>query len=668
MQNYQIGVSGGTERTRYYASGGYFKQDGISVNSGFDRYNFKLNLDQQVGNRFRLGTNLNLSRTETNGSVRSELGIGNSGTVLGALAQIPTIPVRDSLGLYGVNPFQAFDNPVGNLLETSNIIQTYQVVGNTFGELNIMPNLVLRSSVGIDYRSQLENEFITRDYPGTSNALEETRGSARTGNTLQTIWLWENTLTYNPQLGGGNNLTLLAGQSMQESERFTSNASVQGFPSNLVPYQFAATTRLGTSTYREQWGLMSYFGRAIYDYDGRYLATLSVRADGSSRFAPNKRFGYFPALGLGWRISREAFFPQGAVVSDLKLRGSYGVNGNQEIPIYGRFSTYGTGINYAGPSGAIQSGVAPQGIGNNDVQWETTYQTNAGLDLGMFDNRLNLTLDAYRKRTTDLLYNVSIPLSTGSQQLEVIQNIGEIENKGVELGLNTTNVQAADGGFSWTTNLNVSVNRNKVVNLGQIPGMDGGLVDRQLIGGYSIQRNGEPLGSFYGYKVQGIFQSDAEVAAAAFQTVRTAPGDLRFVDINGDSVINDDDRTIIGNPNPKMVAGVTNTFTFHGLELSVLFQGSFGNDIYNQNLQTIEGMADPLNQTTRVLDRWTPTNTTAVLPRAVRSDPNGNNRFSDRFIEDGSYVRLKNLTLAYNLPVSLISRAKFSALRLYVTG
>jgi TonB-dependent starch-binding outer membrane protein SusC len=669
IQNYQIGVSGGTEKTRYYASGGYFKQTGISINSGFDRYNFKLNLDQQVGNRFRFGTNLNLSRTNTNGSVRSELPLGSSGTVLGALAQIPTVPVRDSVGNYGVNTLNQSDNPVGNLQETSNLIQTYQAIGNTYGELSILPNLQLRSSVGIDFRSQLENEFISRDYPGTLNSAEETRGSSRTGNTLQTIWLWENTLTYNPTLGEKHNLTLLAGQSTQASDRFTSNASVRGFASNLVQYQYAATTRLSTSTYNEQWGLMSYFARAVYNYDERYLATLSVRADGSSRFGDENKFGYFPAVGLGWRVSKESFLRQNQLISDLKLRGSFGVNGNQEIPIYGRFSTYDTGRNYGNATGTISSGVSPGAIGNADVKWETTYQSNVGVDFGMFSGRLTLTVDAYRKHTKNLLYSVPIPLSTGAGSLEVIQNLAESENKGVEVSLTSTNVQSAnDGGFGWTTNFNASMNRNKILDLGQIPSLEGGLVDRELIGGYSIQQKGQPLGSFYGYKTQGIFQSDAEVAAAPFQTTDTHAGDIRFVDTNGDGKIDDNDRTIIGNPNPKLVAGITNTLTYKGLELSFLFYTSVGNDIYNENLRTIEGMSDPVNQTTRVLNHWTPTNTNTDIPRPYRGDRPGNNRFSDRFLEDGSYVRLKNLTVAYNLPISWISRAKMSALRIYATG
>lgn len=666
IQSYQLNVSGATEQTRYYLSGGYFKQDGISLNSGFDRFNFKINMDQKLGKRFRAGTNLNLSRTNTNGSVRSELGIGNSGTVLGALAQIPTIPVRTATGAYGTNPFQSFDNPVGNLLETNNRAIVYQTIGNVYGELDILKNLTLRTQAGIDFRTQNENEFITRDYPGTSNADPATRGSGRTATNQQVTWLWENTLTYNPNLGEKHGLTLLAGQSVQEYSRFTSSASGRGYPSNAVPYLSAVSQFNKPSSFEDAWGLESLFARAIYNYDQRYLATLSVRRDGSSRFSGDNQYGYFPALALGWRIGKESFFPQTKSISDLKLRASVGATGNQEIYTYSRFSQYATGYNYQN-GGSILGGIGPNVIGNQDVKWETTYQYNAGLDLGMFDNRLTFTADAYLKKTNDVLTYVPLPLSTGSQDLSIIQNIGNIENKGIELGLVTTNFQAPDNGFGWTTNLNFTLNRNKVTDLGTLTNERGATTSRQIIDGSRITQVGAPLGSFYGYVTDGIFQSQDEITASATQP-NAAPGDIRFKDLNGDGQINDRDRTIIGNPNPKSIAGVTNNFSYKGLELSVFFQGSFGNDIYNQNRQTIEGMADPLNQTTRVLDRWTPTNRDTDLPRAVRNDPNQNNRFSNRFIEDGTYVRLKNLTLAYTVPGAFTQKAKISALRVYVTG
>jgi TonB-linked SusC/RagA family outer membrane protein len=666
IQNYQLNVSGGTDKTHYYVAGGYFKQDGIILNSGFDRFNFKLNFDQQAGTKFRVGTNLNMSRTNTNGSVRSELGLGNSGTVLGTLAQIPTIPVRDANGVYATNPFSLSDNPVGNLLETSNKAITNQVIGNLYGEYDILKNLKFRSSLGIDFRTQLENEFITRNYPGTSRADASTRGSGRTGTTQQTIWLWENTATYNPNLGEKHSLQLLAGQSVQASNRFASNASVRGYASNAVPYLSAGTERLGTSSYEEEWALTSLFARAIYSFDDRYLVTLSMRQDGTSRF--DQYYGYFPAVALGWRISKEAFFPQNTPISDLKLRGSFGVNGNQEFYTYQRFSSYSAGSNYAGNAGTIQGGIRPDRIGNRDVKWETSKQYNVGLDLGMFNDRLTFNFDAYRKRSIDLLLSVPLAPSTGAEIQDIIQNVGTVENKGLEFSLITTNVQGENGGFSWTTNLNASLNRNKVIDLGTLTNEQNQLVPRTIVGGSNITKAGQPLGVFYGHQVQGIFQSADEIKAAPTQPGNPKPGDIRFVDVNGDKKIDNNDRTIIGNPNPKVIGGVTNTFTFKGLDLSVFFQGSFGNDLYNANRQALESLTGPVNQLTTVLNRWTPTNTNTDIPRAVFNDPNNNGRFSSRWIEDGSYVRLKNLTLGYTLPTALLSKARVGSLRVYVSG
>jgi TonB-linked SusC/RagA family outer membrane protein len=662
IQNYQLNVSGGTEKTRYYVAGGYFKQDGISLNSGFDRYNFKINLEQTVSQKFRVGTNLNLSRTNNNGSVRSELALGNSGTVLGALSQIPNIAVRNANGTYTQNPFNQSDNPVGNLLESSNRAIVYQAIGNIFGEFDILKNLRLRSSLGLDFRTQTENQFLTRNYPGST-------GRAQTGTNQQVIWLWENTLTYNPTLGDRHHLTLLAGQSMQASNRFTSGATTRDFASN-VPYLSGGSTVVGIpGSYEDSWSLLSYFARANYDFDGKYLFSASLRADGTSRFVNKYRFGYFPAVSAAWRISKENFFPQDGLVSDLKLRASFGANGNQEIYTYQRFSRYSTGSNYQGTGSTVVGGITQSDIGNNDLRWETTYQYNGGVDFSMLNNRLTFTFDAYSKDTKDLLLGVPIPQSTGVDNLSVTQNIGKIQNRGIEIGLVTTNVQAVDNGFGWSTNFNVSGNRNKIIDLGPQTNEKGEVSARTIIDGQRISQPGQPLGAFYGHVMQGIVQSNAEGQGLPTQNGnRPVAGDVRFADLNGDGVINDSDRTIIGNPNPKAFAGVTNNFSYKGIELSVFFQGQFGNQIYNQTRQILESQSDPLNQSTRVLNHWTATNTNTDIPRPVRNDPQGNNRFSTRWLEDGSYVRLKNVTLAYNIPTALSKRAAIQNLRIYVTG
>ena len=676
IQNYQLNVSGGTEKTRYYVSGGYFNQQGINLNSGFDRYNFKINLTQELSKRFRVGTNLNLSRSNTNSSVRSEAAGANGGTVLGALSQIPTIPVYKPSGIYGTNPFSQSDNPVGNLLETSNKAVVYQTVGNIYGEFDILSNLRVRTNLGIDFRNQGENYFQSTNYPGTSNADASTKGRASTAANTQVIWLNENTITWNPTFGEKHHLTLLGGESMQESFRNTAGATTQGFNSNIVPNLDAGSAAVGLPySYQDSWSLLSYFARANYDYDGKYLLQASVRADGTSRFTNKYRFGYFPAVSAAWRISKENFFPQNNTVSDLKLRASFGANGNQEIYTYQRFPQYSlSGLGYQGTGSTIVGGASQTTIGNNDLHWETTYQYNAGLDIGMFNNRLTLNVDVYNKQTRDLLLQVPIAVSTGAQTLSVLQNLGSIENKGLEIGLTTTNVEASNGGFGWTTSLNVSGNRNNIRDLGTRVSDAGIASPTVIINGAQISQAGYPLGAFYGYISEGIVQSDAEGATLATQNgVRPKAGDIKFKDISGpngkpDGIINGSDQTIIGNPNPKAFAGVTNNFSFKGLELSVFFQGQFGNEIYNQTRQILESQSDPNNQTTRVLNHWSPTNTNTDIPRPVRNDPAGNNRFSNRWLEDGSYVRLKNLTLAYTIPTAISRHAAIQNLRVYVTG
>lgn len=663
MRNYQISASGGSDKTNYYISAGFFDQDGIVINSGFKRYSFKINLDQELRENLRVGTSMNLSRQDRNGSVRSELRLENSGTILGALAQIPTMGVYQPDGRYALNPFTLMDNPVGGQKETHLRTLINQFIGNFYGEWDIVKNLTLRSSYGIDFKNNIENQYNSRELPGTINAPSETRGSGATATSEELIWLWENTLTYK-WLVDQHDFTFLVGTSSQESNRFTSSASASGFPTNAVPYLFTATNNKAVSTLEDSWGLRSYYGRVIYNFANKYLATASLRADGSSRFSKNNRYGYFPAVSLGWRISEEDFFPAQNTFSDLKLRVSAAANGNQGIGQYARFSTYGTGQNYNGIGG-----IGPNSIGNEDLKWETTNQYNLGLDVGLFSDRLSLSFDAYYKRTKDVLTNVPLPLSAGyaEDQRFVVANIGEVENKGIELGINSVNAQNSKG-FTWTTQFNFTLNRNKVLDMGTELNSDGERVDKVITGDYWISKKGSPIGSFYGYVTQGIFQNAAEVTAAPVQN-SAAPGDIRFANLDAsDNLINPNDRTIIGNPNPDFIAGLTNTLNYKGVELSIFFQGSFGNDIYNENLVTIEGMANAFNQTRRVLNRWQTEGQQTNVPRAVYGDPNGNTRVSTRFIEDGSYIRLKNITLAYNLPSDLLQKISMTSARLYVTA
>lgn len=672
MSNYQLSLQGGNDQTKYYISGAYFDQDGIITNSGFKRYSIKINLDQQVTARFRIGTSLSLANTLNNRSTRTEMELNNSGVVLGALEQIPTLAVYNADGTYALNPFSQSDNPYGDNQTTHNTISLNQLFGNMYGEYSLGKNLTLRSSMGIDYRAQIENQFISRENPGFENAPSASRGSAATGTNTGTIWLWENTATYKPVLSKNNSLTLLAGQSVQNSNLFSSSSAGYGFPSDAVPYLYAASIRQSMSSYQEQWGLVSYFARANYSYKDKYYVAASLRADGSSRFSASNRFGYFPAASLAWRISQEPFFTKNDFISELKVRASFGANGNQNVGVNDRFSTFGTGYNYSNYTGdgSVAGGIAPERIGNPALKWETTNQYDAGVDLELLNNRIAVTADIYLKKTTNLLTNVPLSYSSGAEatgaNAVIVENLGQIQNKGFELGINTINISAPTG-FNWSTQFNFSLNRNRIMDLGNLLDASGNRVGRQIIGDYSINEKGHPLGAFYGYVVRGIFQNAAEVAAAPVQPNASA-GDLRFADLNGDGIIDANDRRIIGDPNPTFISGITNTFSYKGIDLSFFFQGSFGNMIYNQNRSLLENMINPFNQSISVLNSWTHENQKTNLPREVYGDPNGNASFSTQYLENGTYVRLKNLTLGYTFPPEVLKHIGISSVRVYLSG
>jgi TonB-linked SusC/RagA family outer membrane protein len=395
--------------------------------------------------------------------------------------------------------------------------------------------------------------------------------------------------------------------------------------------------------------------------------TATVRRDGSSRFGKNNRYGTFPSASLAWRISKERFFNVN-FINDLKLRAGYGVTGNQNIGNYSFASVLQT-VQYSF-NGTPVNAVVPLAIPNPDVRWEQVKQANIGLDLTVLNNRVNVTVDAYLKNTDGMLVPMAVPISTGYSDVVVPSiNAGKAQNKGIELTINTQNVK---GILEWNTNFNISYNRNKVVSLNSgTPLYTGSIGLNQNL---QIQSPGHPVNSFYGFVTNGIFQTQSEVEKYAVQVPgsdpynRTSAGDIRFFDLNNDGKIDDNDRTYLGDPNPSYIFAMNNTLTYKGVDLSVFVQGVAGNKIYNANRIWQEGMAVAQNQTTAVLDRWTDKGTSNTMPRAVFNDPNKNTRVSSRFIEDGSYLRIKNLTIGYTLPKAIAGKAKLSSARIYISG
>jgi len=660
QQNYQISVSGGEDKNQFMISGNYFSQDGIVLNSNYKRGSLRMNLDRKLSQKFKLSNSLNMIYNSGNAVNTDNDGGANAGVVYGALNFSPTIPVFADDGSYSIDNRPGaikISNPVALALLTKNKTTNTRILGNVSGDWEMIEGLKLKVLLGANIVSTKNAQYIPRTvYAGVGAS-----GSAAISNTQSLNWLNENTLTYQKTLGGVHNLTALLGYSVQHLYAEDFRASAQNFPNDIVDYNnlgYAQQVNPSSSGTNE-WGLVSYIARVNYDYNERYLATLTTRVDGSSRFGAGNKRAVFPSGSFAWRISKENFMNESKAVSDLKLRVGVGVTGNQEIPTFSSLAALGT-ANY-NFGNTLSIGYAPTRIANPNLKWEPTAQTNVGLDIGLFTNRVVITADYYSKKTTDLLYDVPLPTSTGYSTS--LQNVGSIGNHGVEFALATVNVERV---FKWTTNFNISANRNKILNLGNISGdVPSGQASGHLqLSNSGILRVGEPLGVFYGLKTDGIFQNQAEIDGSAQPTAK--PGDRKYVDINGDGAINSSDRVILGQAQPKFSFGFTNNFSYKGFDLMVFFQGVQGNSIFNMNRFELESMTGVSNQSAVVLDRWTPEHPSNEIPRATAVGVPY--QVTDHQIEDGSYIRMKNIQLGYTFSGSFLEKLKISNARLYVSG
>ena len=659
IQNYQLSMSGGDEKTQYALSGNVFKQDGIVVSSGFTRASFRLNLDRKITTKFKVGNSLTFTRAVTH-AIPNEGDLGNAGKVISnAMQSTPLTPVYKPDGTYTLDNTsgQNADNPVALARDYKNSIGVSRVLTSLFGEYQLTDGLVLKVLGGIDGTYQKNSAYLPRT---VLSGLRQ-GGVASISNGQSLTWLNENTLTYTRSINDIHHLTLLAGYTQQASRSESSYAASRNFVNDIQGYSNlgAGSVTLTPSSSVGTWGLVSYLARANYNYRDKYLLTVTGRYDGSSRFGANHRFGFFPSASAAWRLIEESFIQELNTFSDLKLRVSYGLTGNQEgignYPSTALLSTQ----NYV-LGNAIATGVGPSQIANPDLKWETTAQADIGLDVSFFNDRLSLTADVYQKRTRDLLLRVTIPSASGYSS--ALRNIGKVENKGIEIGLNSRNMV---GAFTWTTSLNFSSNRNTVLDIGNVSQIFAGQVANIGQNLYSgIIKVGQPLGSFYGYVTDGIFQATDDIANSAQPTAK--PGDRRYKNLNGDKVIDDSDRRIIGHAQPKFLGGITNMFGYKGIELTVFFQGVYGNDILNANRFELEYLSGTNNQDRDVLDRWTPTHTDTDIPRATTN--RAPNRISSRQVEDGSYLRLKNIQLAYNLPAAVVSKIRLQSLRVYASA
>jgi TonB-linked SusC/RagA family outer membrane protein len=657
ISNYELSVRGGENKLRFALSGSYLDQQGIIIKSGFTRGTGRINLDYDASRKFKLGTNLSLSRYTNN---RVSTDDGSSSLIQVALKKSPSLPIYNPDGTYYQGDVSGFINPVAFANKIKYVNQVSTVKGNIYGEYTFLPKLVLRSTAGLDYDAVTDQFFQPSDAVRNGVAVGEAFNSNVTG------WIIENTLSYAHDLGK-HHLTGLLGYSQQERSSFALNGRGTPYSTNNIYTLNAATTPTSVSSSMSAYGLSSAFARLSYAYNDKYLLEASARRDGSSRFGANKRYSIFPAVSAAWRVSNEAFWSKSSAVNDLKFRASVGKTGNQTIGDYVAQGQYSTGANYIG-----QSGIALTTLPNPDLTWETTLQYNAGLDISLFASRISFTMDAYVKNTSNLLLQVPLPNTSGFGF--VLQNIGATQNKGLEFGLNTVNIDNKD--VSWRSNFNISFNRNKVVQL--YGGADNIIqtVGAGLSGSltsYNILQVGSPIGSLYGWRESGVYRNSADntakITSTSFGTNGYVfkGGDMIFQDLNGNGTIDIDDRMIIGNAQPKFTGGFTNTVAWRNFDLNLLMTFSYGNDIVNGTRYAAES-ATGFNGSVTLLNRWRNEGDITDIPRANYVDPAGNRRFSNRWIEDGSYLRAKNLTIGYKLPTSLLEKVKVKSCRFYATA
>ena len=665
ISNYNLSINGGNEKTRFNITSGFFDQDGILKGSSYNRFNMRLNLDHTINDRFKVGTSTSFSRSASNR-------INNDNNIYGVLSSAillsPAINIYNADGTYGRDVYSSVENPVAAYTEPFNLTTAGRLLSNVYGEYKLLPSLTFKTNFAADYQIYHERRFL----PSTLNAAASpTNGSGIEAYASELNLLNENTLTFNKSFGE-HSLTVLGGQSWQKDDKETLYASGTNFPGNDIQRLSAAAVKTDASSSGTSSTLVSFFGRASYDYKKRYIFSATLRSDASSRFADGHRYGYFPALSAAWIISDESFMKNMNWLSTLKLRGSWGKTGNNFIDdfasrtLIGAYNTTAVqSIAYAGVAGLY-----PSQLGDPNLTWEKTTSTDIALDFGFLNDRITLSADVYYRKTDNLL--ASLPLAGSSGFTTYTTNVGSLENKGLELDLQTVNLKGRD--FSWTTNLNIAFNKNKILSLANnnapVPQGFGSWLEV-----------GQSVGAFRGYKVLGIFQSQAEVdqanaaartatgsSTAVYQLAATAPGDIKFEDVNGDGVITSADQKILGSAQPSFTGGFNNNFRYKNFDLAMLWQFNYGNEILNYTRSFAEGMNTIYGQFTTTLDRWTPTNTNTTMPRAVLGDPNSNNRVSDRFIENGSYARMKNLSIGYSLPADMAAKLHMRKLRIFAAA
>jgi len=657
IQNYQLGASGGDDKTKYAVSLNYFNQQGIIINSGLKRYAARFNFEKKATQKLTFGLHLTSSRSDANQALSATNGgEGTIGVVQSALAFSPILPVYQADGSYVLENDRGIPmgNPVATARELLNQSRNYRTLGNLFAEYEIIEGLRFKTSIGTDILSNKENYYA----PRTTLAGYSVQGLGRVGTLNAYSILNENTLHYQHRFGD-HELGLLGGFSAQKYERELVLASASGFVNDLLgPDNLGAGSLINAPTTNvNNWSLLSWIGRVNYGYRDKLLLTLTGRIDGSSKFGVNNRYGFFPSGALAYKLSEEEFIKNLNTFSELKVRTSYGRTGNQEIDSYQSLARLGNMSYIIGNN--VVKGFSPSNIANPDLKWESTSQWDLGLDAGFFNGRLNLTADVYYKKTRDMLLWVNVPWSSGFSS--AIQNIGSMENKGFELALQAN---ILDKAVKWTANANISFNRNKVLDLGPISEILTGEINGYLkLNDPIVIRPGRELNSFYGYVSEGIFQSNDDIANSP--QPNALPGDRKYVDINGDGALDARDRTFLGSAQPKYFGGMSHQLSYKNFDLNLVFNWVYGNKILNSTRTELDLPTGQKNSAARVADRWTPENPSNTIPRANLSRAF---LFSDAQLENGSYLRLGTASLGYTFGRNLFNNTPIDQLRIYVSA
>ncbi|MDQ8005890.1 MAG: TonB-dependent receptor [Pedobacter sp.] len=677
MSNYQINFSGGNEKTKYFVSGGYLSQDGVVLGSDLKRYSFRVNVESQVNKVVKVGANITPSYTFSNQTL-AEGNWQGGGIIQSALTAGPHMTPYNADGSYtkitglGIGTSEV-DNPVKIAREYFHQQSNMRLLGTAYAEANIISGLTLKALVGADIRSFREQIFNPSII--NPNSVNDTKLATGNSNTSENRnWLAEFTLNYNKKINK-HAFDGLLGYTIQQENIEANAISATNFPNDQIKTVNAAGTITSAPATSEAWALLSYLARVNYSYDNKYLLTATLRTDGSSRFGFDNRYGVFPSVSLGWRISEENFMKNVNWISDLKLKTSYGITGNNFISNYGAIALTTTDNYIFGASGGtVNNGIRLANIANSLLSWEKNKQLDIGLEFGILKNRVSMSLDYYNKRTSDLLLNVPTPTLTG--YTNALQNIGEIQNKGFEVSVTSRNFVNA---FKWTTDFNISTNKIKVLALGP----DGSrILSRQTTfaaGNTHITEIGAAPGSFFGYKVIGVYrdQNDVDNSAVirnANGTVSSKPGQLKFADIDGDGVITADDRTGIGSPFPDFTYGMTNSFAYKGFDFSFTLQGVQGFQVLNAARRFYGNYAGSYNVLRSTANGWVSPSSPGdgFTPQIDRNFgalgiASVVNNATSAFVEDGSFLRIRNITLGYNLPASVAKSLKVANARLSFT-